>query len=539
MSRPSDYLDTGFEAQQQPVNGPRLGPFEWLRWAWRQLTSMRTALLLLLALAIAAVPGSLIPQESSDPNGVIQWKQSNPQLTGLVEGLQGFTVYSSVWFSAIYLLLFVSLVGCVLPRITHHLQALRAAPPRTPARLGRLPAYRSATTDAPVARAVDTAERLLRAHRYRVVRYGDSVSAERGYLRETGNLVFHLGLVGILIAVFIGGGYGYTGQRVVVVGDAFVNAPAYFDTLSVGRFFSTDELQPYSLKLTKLAVKYDEQIGPSFGQPLDYTATVKATYPDGTTRDRIIKVNSPLEIGGASVYLLGNGYAPHVTVRDAAGTTVFSDSVPFLPQDAKLTSTGVIKVLDTKPTQLGLLGLFYPTVAQFTNGADTSIYPDLKDPLLTFNVYAGDLKATTASNAFSLDTDGLTTLASRNKGAKPLQLKLGQTVPLPDGRGTIRFDSVARYASLDIHHDPAQSAMLVLVMLVVAGLLTSLLVPRRRMWLAARSDGDGEVRLEYAALARGDDPGLERALAELAEEHAKALAEEREPRPRERVPADA
>src|SRR3954451_19451952 len=131
MCRPSDYLDTGFEAQEPQINGPRLGPFEWLRWAWRQLTSMRTALLLLLALAIAAVPGSLIPQEASDPNGVIQWKQSNPQLTGLVEGLQGFTVYTSVWFSAIYLLLFVSLVGCVLARITHHLQALRDAPPPT------------------------------------------------------------------------------------------------------------------------------------------------------------------------------------------------------------------------------------------------------------------------------------------------------------------------------------------------------------------------------------------------------------------------
>src|SRR3954469_11685065 len=260
MSRPSDYLDTGFEAQQSPVEGPRLGPFEWLRWGWRQLTSMRPGLVLLPALAIAAVPGSLIPQESSDPNGVIQWKQSNPQLTGLVEGLQGFTVYTSVWFSAIYLLLFVSLVGCVLPRITHHLQALRASPPRTPARLGRLPAYRTATTAVPVASAVDAAERLLRGRRYRVARYGDSVSAERGYLRETGNLVFHLGLVGILIAVFVGGGYSYTGQRTVVVGDSFVNIPSSFDSLSTGRFFTADALQPYSLKLTNLVVKYDTQI---------------------------------------------------------------------------------------------------------------------------------------------------------------------------------------------------------------------------------------------------------------------------------------
>ena len=40
---------------------PRLGPLGWARWAWRQLTSMRTALFLLLLLAIAALPGSIWP----------------------------------------------------------------------------------------------------------------------------------------------------------------------------------------------------------------------------------------------------------------------------------------------------------------------------------------------------------------------------------------------------------------------------------------------------------------------------------------------
>ncbi len=43
---------------------PALGPRELLRWAWRQLTSMRTALLLLLLLALAAVPGSVVPQRA-------------------------------------------------------------------------------------------------------------------------------------------------------------------------------------------------------------------------------------------------------------------------------------------------------------------------------------------------------------------------------------------------------------------------------------------------------------------------------------------
>ena len=48
----------------------RLGISGWLRWSWRQLTSMRTALILLFLLALASVPGSVLPQEGIDPAAV-------------------------------------------------------------------------------------------------------------------------------------------------------------------------------------------------------------------------------------------------------------------------------------------------------------------------------------------------------------------------------------------------------------------------------------------------------------------------------------
>ena len=107
MSRPSDHVDSVAE----PVTNPRLNLRGWLRWFWRQLTSMRTALLLLLLLAIAAVPGSLVPQRSSDPNGVSQYFRDHPDTAPWLDKLQAFDVYSSAWFSAIYLLLFISLIG--------------------------------------------------------------------------------------------------------------------------------------------------------------------------------------------------------------------------------------------------------------------------------------------------------------------------------------------------------------------------------------------------------------------------------------------
>ena len=60
------------------------------------------------------------------------------------------------------------------------------------------------------------------------------------------------------------------------------------------------------------------------------------------------------------------------------------------------------------------------------------------------------------------------------------------------------------------------------VALAVIGLIASLLVPRRRLWVRVREDDDGLV-VEYAGLARGDDPNLERAVAELERAHREAL----------------
>ncbi len=85
-SRPSDHIDA--PAESAVAENPRLGPLGFARFMWRQLTSMRTALVLLLLLALAAVPGSLVPQRSSDPNGVFQYRAQNPELFDVLELLR-------------------------------------------------------------------------------------------------------------------------------------------------------------------------------------------------------------------------------------------------------------------------------------------------------------------------------------------------------------------------------------------------------------------------------------------------------------------
>ncbi len=537
-TRPQGHFDA-----PDAIVQPKLGPVGYLRFFWRQLTSMRTALFLLLLLALAAIPGSLVPQVSSDPNGVIQYKAANPTLAPILDSLGVFTTYSSVWFSAIYLLLFVSLIGCVIPRTKHHFDALRARPPKTPARLERLEGFTTRSIDfgptPPVtddasasavrvvgnATAVSSAQALLKRLGYRTEVFGDSVSAERGYLRETGNLVFHIALIGVLITVGIGGGFGYTGQRVVVEGFAFNNSLASYDSFNPGRFFTDAALEPYSIALDSFTPVYEQKNLNALGQPIDYTAVVTTTLRGHAPQKQEIKVNSPLEIGGTQVYLLGNGYAPQVTVRDADGNVVFSQPTACLPQDANLTSICVIKIPDGLSQQVGMLGFFYPTSITTSTGTLASTYPDLLNPILSLNIYTGDLGLDNGrgTNAYALNTDALTQVAGRDSATPAIKLSIGDKADLPNGLGSIELTAVPRFASLDVHHDPSQNWVFVFAVLVVAGLVTSLFIPRRRVWVKAVKGKGGKLTLEYAGLARGDDPGLTAAVEELAERHSQHL----------------
>jgi cytochrome c biogenesis protein len=152
--------------------------------------------------------------------------------------------------------------------------------------------------------------------------------------------------------------------------------------------------------------------------------------------------------------------------------------------------------------------------------------------------YTGDLGLDSGvpQNVYALDPSGLTQIAGGDSGTAALELRPGDTVDLPDGLGTVTFDSaspdaapddwsqsVPRFVSLDVHHDPAQIWVLLFSSLAVAGLLVSLFVPRRRVWVKVKEGKGNSLRLEYAGLARGEDPGLAAAVSAIAQRHLKRL----------------
>ncbi|WP_158374740.1 cytochrome c biogenesis protein ResB [Cellulosimicrobium cellulans] len=527
-------LEDAFSAGQPPAGGsgpagsgaapqlPSLGVVGWLRWAWRQLTSMRVALLLLMLLAVAAVPGTVFPQRAQDPDKVATYLSDHPDLGPLLDRLGFFGVYSSVWFSAIYLLLFVSLVGCILPRSRTHLRAVRGRPPRAPRRFERFPAQASADLDgapqevAARAAAALGGPRWWRRFRVDVRDEGRgvwSVAAERGYLRETGNLVFHLALVGLLVSVATGQLLHYRGQAIIVEGRAFANTQSDYDTFESGSGFSAASLEPFSMRLDSFESAFD----PDTLQSRDFTAHVTITEPGSAGVQEQIKVNHPLDVAGAKVYLQGNGYAPQVTVRDPDGDVTFAGAVPFLPQDTVYTSQGVIKVPDvTSGPQIGLQGVLLPTAEQVADGIYRSVDPQPTDPLLALAVWTGDLGLDDGvpQNVYQLDETGLTQSLDDDGLPVTLYLRPGETVDLPDGLGTLTFDALPRFVALDLRHDPSLAWVLTFALLAFAGLATSLFVPRRRVWLRLRpaedeGPGSGRTVVTAAALARGDDVGLQ------------------------------
>ncbi|MGW9453011.1 cytochrome c biogenesis protein ResB [Streptomyces sp. NPDC055632] len=511
------------DREETVTGGPGLGFVGWLRWFWRQLTSMRIALLLLLLLSLGAVPGSLVPQTSADEMKVQDFKAAHPTLTPIYEKLQFFDVYGSVWFSAIYLLLFVSLIGCIVPRTWQFVGQLRGRPPGAPRRLDRLPAYATWRTGADPEEAREAALALLGKRRFRVHRVGDAVAAEKGYLREAGNLAFHVALIVMLVAFGWGVLFKSEGGKLIIEGDGFSNTLTQYDDFKSGSWFGTDELVPFSFKLDSFTGTYEEG-GPQRGTPRTFEAAV--TYSEGgADRKRIIRVNEPLKVGDSKVYLIAHGYAPVVTVKDGRGRTVFHGAVPLLPIDNNITSTGAIKVMDGyrdkdgKKQQLGFQAFFVPTFAGAGQGTMFSQFPALDFPVMALTGYHGDLRVDSGlpQNVYQLDKSKMTqfTDASGNKLAQ--RLLPGETMTLPDGAGSITFEKdIKEWASFQISQQSGNGLALAGALAAIAGLTGSLFIQRRRVWVRAVRGEDGVTVVEMAGLGRSESAKLPEELADLA-----------------------
>jgi cytochrome c biogenesis protein len=516
---------------------------------WRQLTSMRTALILLFLLALASLPGALLPQWTLNSGKTAQYILDHPTIGPILDRLGFLHVFASPWYAAIYLLLFVSLIGCLLPRSVEFIGQWRAKPVATPRNLARLPHHAAVTVD----EDVDTAARRIRTalrHKgfggWRVVEREEpggvrAISAERGYLREVGNLVFHFALLGLLISVALGSLFGYAASVIITQGAGFCSTPAQYDNFRPGTLVDGTDMTPFCVTVQKFQASYTDS-----GQATSFSAQLQvqsgADLATGTWRQHTVEVNDPLRIAGQRLYLLGHGYSPTFEITYPDGETR-SYTAPFQPEDSMFTSQGVVKVTDppgvtgdaVRQHQLALVGIFAPS-GVVNGGVLTSAYPDALRPMVAIEVYRGDLgmEGGRPQSVFAIDNNqvALKLLVSQGRA----NLAVGQSMTLDDGT-KITFTGAQPWVSLQTSYDPAQGWALVSAIFLVAGLLVSLTVRRRRVWYRIRpadampgSAGPVARRtlIDVGGLARTDQAGYGGEFSSLVE---LAAPERRPPAP--------
>lgn len=479
-----------------------------LRIGWRTLTSMRTALILLFLLAVAAVPGSILPQRTLNAAKTSDYITSHGAWGRFLDRVGMFDVFGSPWFAAIYLLLFVSLVGCIVPRIRQHAKSLLRKPLAAPQNLDRLPESGGYSTDATPAEAAAAARGAL-GRRWRVEQRTEgsgaiTLAAEKGYNRETGNLLFHVALLAALVLIGIGQLYRYEGSRIVVegAGQGFCNTVSQYDSWRPGRFAAQGKVHPAPFCLDELSTftaTYSAN-----GEPRKFAAdVVYRPNVDAQPIRRTITVNNPLRLEGDRVYLIGHGFAPQLTVRMPDGT-VRHDTEPFMISDpSTLYSEGAFK-LQGRPgakQDVGISGFFAPTPAETSKNVITSISPEVTAPMLGIFVYSGDLNFNgVPQSVYALDTSKLTKIGAAN-------MRIGETRTFPNGVA-VTFDGWKPWVNFQVSHDPTQGWLLLAAAAMVLGLLGSLSIRRRRIWLrftpASAGESPSPTVVAVGGLARSD-----------------------------------
>ena len=342
------------------------------------------------------------------------------------------------------------------------------------------------------------------------------MSAERGHLREVGNLVFHLSLIGLLVGFAAGKLFGYEGQVIVASGGGqFCNTGILgYDSFRAGLRVDGTDLAPFCVRVDDFDAAYLPN-----GQAASFRATLSHQSAEdleagrvNTWRQHPLAVNNPLRLDGNRVYLLGHGYAPRFTVTFPGGEQRTGE-IQWRPVDpATLLSEGATKFEppgvtddDVRRTgQLAVTGLLAPT----TSGGQivSSVFPDLRDPEVAVDVLRGDLGLDDGRGQSIFQVDRAKIESGELVRVARANLVPGQSLTLDDGT-VVRFDGVQDWVSLQVSHDPGQLAVLVFAVLMLLGLGLSLSIRRRRFWVRLTPTDGGRTIVEIGGLARTDRAG--------------------------------
>lgn len=290
--------------------------------AWRVFTSMRTALAMILCLAVLAVIGTLVIQAptgvATDRRAYAAWLEAiRPRYgrwTALLDDLQLFSVFSSIWFRSLVVGLTTSTMACSANRFRRLWRA--AVHPRTrmtAAFYDRAPSSASVRTLVDPDAALRDLRRIFNGHRFRVVveREGDDVHiyAERFRWAPFGSLLAHLSLVLILVGGLVGSTWGFRNPQLAV---------------PVGSRVDVGNGTGLTVEARSFTDSYYAD-----GRPSDFASDL-VVYRDGVpVAGQIVRVNQPLRYDGITIYQSYFGPTAVMQVAEPSGRVVFEGGVPL------------------------------------------------------------------------------------------------------------------------------------------------------------------------------------------------------------------
>lgn len=509
MREPGDVEDFGAEPDEPPK------AMEHMR-GWRRLRSMRTAIQLLIAVALVSVVGSIVPQRNAAPSKVAEFKARNRLWGEIFERLHLFEVFTSWWFLTLVALLMFVTAACLIPRTSSALAQFRRFR-RAPAP-GRLPGLSTATEIASKKDVVETtriSRSVLRQRRWRCTPVNDERQwlAEKGLAREVGSVLFHWSFFLVVMAAALTITTKFEGSAVIVEGASWTEGgPVNFDEYSEGALARW--INPHAgfvVKLDDFEVRYRED-----GMPESYTSRVRIVDEDHEVLSDEIRVNKPLSYQGVKLYQLGFGWAPVLRVIDR-GTVVYDGPLVMGVRGPNGSSVGVIKLPSSIPRQAGIEMTLFSDFKLVPFRATNPDDPRAKEPgaldivstadlgerpLIVVTEYRGNLNLDRPQNVYELDKSALeqvmqkfaTFPANANE-------KLGSRVELGDGL-EIELLELRRFSVLSVKRDrlgiPAAALAGVAMMFSIYPALYSY---RRRLWLEVDEGPDGGVVLRFDGVA--------------------------------------
>jgi len=426
-------------------------------WLWRQLSSVRLAVILLLVITGLSLLGALLIQVPSEiaknPQLYSNWVDTVARsMVGawapFLSALRLFNVFASIWFIVACTLLVLNIFICSLNRWSGIVLSIRGGLVKQNEKFYFNDNNHAEIKDiqAPAAETARISEKILKGRGYRTRTEIDEknicIAADKNRYYRLGTYFSHFSLI-LFVLAFVAGNYlGFRDQSFSV---------------PVGGIREIGHDTALSLQLVSFVDEYYDN-----GSPKDYRSEVVLYENSMPVKQAIIQVNHPMVYKGIRFYQSYFGPATKMLVRDENGNDIFNANVAM---DSSFDSEGLRR-------HEGFFDLKFPQ--EILNIRLISSAVNGEDPMIPPGNIAVDVR-----------------LGSKQTDFKLVELGVPEVV----GGLEFTFLEESQYSGFQVSHDPMNVLIWIASILFVVGMSAVLYFPYRQVWILSQPLGQGSSRL--------------------------------------------